>query len=65
MKLAVAPRLAAVVNQVYNNYELYNGGYYLIAAVAYSLYIYADFSSYSDMACGIASLMGFEIKRNF
>ena len=37
----------------------------LFAAVAYSVVIYADFSGYSDMAIGIALLLGFETPANF
>lgn len=32
---------------------------------AYSLYIYGDFSGYTDMARGIARLMGFKLFKNF
>jgi alginate O-acetyltransferase complex protein AlgI len=34
-------------------------------ALAYSLQIYFDFSGYSDMAIGLARLMGFRLKENF
>ena len=35
------------------------------AAVLYSLQIYYDFSGYSDMAIGLAKMLGFELKENF
>lgn len=35
------------------------------AAIAYSLQIYFDFSGYSDMAIGVAKILGFEFPRNF
>ena len=64
-KIMVANKLLVIVNKVYGDYLNYNSAYYIVAAVAFSLYIYADFSSYSDMARGIAKLMGIEITKNF
>ena len=66
-KIVVANSLAAIVNKVFNNYLSYQPDtpYYIVAAISFSLYIYADFSSYSDMARGISKLLGIEIKRNF
>lgn len=37
----------------------------LMAAYGYTLQIYCDFSGYSDMAIGIALLMGFKLPENF
>ncbi|MGP1455627.1 MAG: MBOAT family O-acyltransferase [Treponema sp.] len=37
----------------------------LIALLAYTFVIYCDFSGYSDMAIGIALLLGFETPQNF
>ena len=37
----------------------------LLAILAYSLVIYFDFSGYSDMAIGLAGLMGFQTPLNF
>lgn len=37
----------------------------LVAIYAYTLYIYLDFSGYSDMAIGISRLFGFRIIENF
>lgn len=64
-KLLVANNLSLIVNRIYNDLSNYNEVYYLFAAISFSLYIYADFSSYSDMARGIAKLMGIEIGKNF
>lgn len=35
------------------------------AVIAYSLYVYFDFSGYSDMAIGIARILGFHFEENF
>ncbi len=64
-KILVANKLLVIVNRVFGNYENYNSVYLIIAAICFSLYIYADFSSYSDMARGIAMLMGIRIGKNF
>lgn len=68
-KIAVANNLAKVVNTVFDNYATYdsrtNTAYFIVAAISFSFYIYADFSSYSDMARGVAKLLGIEITRNF
>ena len=39
--------------------------FYWIYAVAFSLYIYFDFSGYSDMAIGLGRIMGFHFNENF
>lgn len=33
--------------------------------IAYTFQIYFDFSGYSDMACGLGNMMGFEFLKNF
>src|SRR5690606_7284965 len=37
----------------------------LLALYAFTLQIYADFAGYSDIAIGVAKLLGFEIPENF
>lgn len=37
----------------------------IIAAIAYSLQIYCDFKSYSDIATGVALMLGFQLSYNF
>lgn len=64
-KIVVANRLLVVVNKVFNDYASYNSAYYIVAGIAFTFYIYADFSSYSDMARGIAKLMGINVCKNF
>lgn len=64
-KIMVANRLLVVVDTVFSDYEKYGSAYYIVAAVAFSLYIYADFSAYSDMARGVAKIMGIDVGKNF
>lgn len=69
-KVCVSNRLLQVVNAVYDNYEQYiydpcGTLYFIIAAVSFSLYIYADFSAYSDMARGISKMLMIDTSINF
>lgn len=43
----------------------YSGFENLIAMFGYTIQIYLDFSGYSDIAIGIAGIMGFKLKDNF
>ena len=64
-KIVISNSLSTIVNGVYNNLEEYDFPYYFIAVISFSLYIYADFSAYTDMARGVAKILGFEITKNF
>ncbi|HHU36318.1 MAG TPA: MBOAT family protein [Treponema sp.] len=54
-----------LVDPIFSNLSIFNTLEVIIAAVGYSAVIYADFSGYSDMAIGIALLLGFETPENF
>lgn len=64
-KVVIADRLAEYVNLVYNHAADYGGSHYIIATVFFAFQIYCDFSGYSDIAIGSASIMGFDLMRNF
>lgn len=53
------------VDRVFDAPLLYSGFENLLAIYGYSLQIYCDFSGYSDMAIGLALLMGFRLGINF
>jgi len=53
------------VDRIFDNPTLYTGLENLFGVYGYALQIYCDFSGYSDMAIGIALLMGFHFKINF
>jgi D-alanyl-lipoteichoic acid acyltransferase DltB (MBOAT superfamily) len=53
------------VDRVFDDPTLYTGFENLAAVYAYALQIYCDFSGYSDMAIGIAQLVGYTLKPNF
>lgn len=53
------------VDRVFDAPSLYSGVENLLAVYGYALQIYCDFSGYSDMAIGIALLLGFRFPLNF
>lgn len=53
------------VDRVFDTPQLYSGFENLLAVYGYTLQIYCDFSGYSDMAIGLALLMGFRLGVNF
>ena len=57
--------LALAVDPVFAHPAQCNTVELLIALLAYTFVIYCDFSGYSDMAIGIALLLGFETPQNF
>ena len=53
------------VDRVFDQPLLYSGFECLTAIYGYALQIYCDFSGYSDMATGLALLLGFHFPKNF
>ena len=53
------------VDRIFDNPTLYSGLENLAGVYGYAIQIYCDFSGYSDMAIGIALLMGFHFNINF
>ncbi|MDR1983728.1 MAG: MBOAT family protein [Prevotellaceae bacterium] len=53
------------VDRIFENPLLYSGIENLFGVYGYGLQIYCDFSGYSDMAIGIALLLGFKFNINF
>lgn len=53
------------VDRVFDNPALYSGFENLMAVYGFTLQLYCDFSGYSDMAIGLAFLLGFNFKKNF
>ena len=64
-KIVLADRLSVFVNQVYATPKAFGSLTVLFAVIAYSFQIYFDFSGYSDMAIGVAKILGFDLPRNF
>ena len=53
------------VDRVFDNPLMFSGFENLVALFGYSLQVYADFSGYTDIAIGVAMLMGFYLPKNF
>ena len=53
------------IDRVFENPLLFTGFENLTALFGYSLQVYADFSGYTDIAIGVAMLMGFYLPQNF
>ncbi len=53
------------VDRVFDSPKSYTAFENLMASYGYTIQIYCDFSGYSDMAIGIALLMGFKLSVNF
>lgn len=64
-KSVIADNCASITNNIFDQYSDLSGSTLLLGAFFYTIQIYADFSGYSDMAIGIAKLIGFKITRNF
>ena len=65
-KLFLADYLAVqFIDRVFDNPQLYSGFETMSALFGYSMQVYADFSGYTDVAIGIAMLMGFTLPKNF
>jgi len=64
-KAVIANNLAIVVDRTFAPGVSASGAEYLIAIYAFAFQIYCDFSGYSDMARGLASLMGIDLMLNF
>jgi alginate O-acetyltransferase complex protein AlgI len=65
-KVLIANTMALVVDSIYSaELTSVNVAVAWIAALAYIMQIYFDFSGYSDMAIGLARMFGFRYKENF
>jgi alginate O-acetyltransferase complex protein AlgI len=65
-KLLIADPLGAFVNQVFAADPTSLGaGYAWLGLASFTLQIYFDFAGYSDMAIGLARMLGFQLKENF
>src|SRR5215831_921058 len=63
-KVVVADNLAPLVEMVFDN-PVSSGPAVLSGTLAFAFQIYGDFSGYSDMARGLARVLGFDVTANF
>jgi alginate O-acetyltransferase complex protein AlgI len=64
-KVIIADGCSHIVTAVFDNDTAFSGLDKLVAIYAFAFQIYGDFSGYSDMARGLAKLMGIELMLNF
>jgi D-alanyl-lipoteichoic acid acyltransferase DltB (MBOAT superfamily) len=64
-KVVIANNLSGPVSMVYANLHDYSGFSLIIVLFLQSIYLYADFSGYTDMALGSAKMLGIDIIDNF
>ena len=64
-KLALANYLAFYVERVYDNPKAFGPAALIAATVAFAWQIFFDFSGYTDMARGVARILGFNLILNF
>lgn len=64
-KVVIADRVAVVVNSVYTAPDQYSGLSLILATLFFSIQIYCDFSGYTDIAIGVARVMGYDLMLNF
>ncbi|MCW3848865.1 MBOAT family protein [Sphingomonas sp. LB-2] len=65
-KAVIASELSTqFVDPVFANPAMHSPLDLMLAAYGYAVQIYCDFSAYSDMAIGIAALLGYRFPRNF
>ena len=64
-KALLADYIAQYNDIIFTTPETYTGFENLMAMLGYTMQIYCDFSGYSDMAIGIAMIMGYRLPQNF
>ena len=64
-KAVIADYIAQFNDLIFNDPAFYTGVQTLMGVLGYTMQIYCDFSGYSEMAIGIALIMGFKLGINF
>ena len=64
-KMVLADNVADFVKLIYDTPRHYNGAALSLATLLFSIQIYCDFSGYTDIALGLARMMGYELRINF
>lgn len=64
-KVLLADRLGEFVDVVFSGPDLYGGVTVWLAVIGYAGQIYYDFSGYTDIAIGVAKMLGYRFPRNF
>jgi len=64
-KIVIADRLGMIVSKLFDSPSQYQGATLMFVLYLYSAQIYCDFAGYSNIAIGIAKILGFDLIENF
>lgn len=64
-KVVIADNLAIIAGSVFDSPWLFRPGPMHLGALAFAFQIYCDFSGYTDIARGVARILGFTLMENF
>ncbi|MES2702984.1 MAG: MBOAT family O-acyltransferase [Bacteroidota bacterium] len=64
-KMVIAANIELAVNYCFAHATDLHGSTLFLGCVLFNFYLYADFSAYSELARGIARLLGIELTQNF
>ncbi len=64
-KLVIADNLTVIVDPVFANPQNFNANSLAVAALMFTVQIYCDFSGYTDIATGVARMLGIRLSLNF
>jgi D-alanyl-lipoteichoic acid acyltransferase DltB (MBOAT superfamily) len=64
-KIVVADNLAPFVDAAFSTPSTTSGPVVFVASIFFAFQIYCDFSGYTDIAIGLAKIMGYDLSRNF
>ena len=64
-KMIVSDRLTLLTNHIFNNYKEYHGSFIILAAIAYTIQLYLEFSGSIDIVIGSGKLFGVTLPENF
>lgn len=64
-KLAIANRLSIIVDNLWDNPEIYSGLWIWVAVIVYVFQLYTDFSGCMDIVIGVSECFGIKLAENF
>lgn len=64
-KIVLADNVSNFVKLIYQSPRAYDGAELSLATLLFSIQIYCDFSGYTDIAIGVARMMGYDLAINF
>ena len=64
-KMVVSDRLSYLTTHLFGNYKDYHGSFIILAAIAYTIQLYLEFSGSIDIVIGSGKLFGVTLPENF